>query len=98
MEKPDRRLCRNLRDEAQGGGRFTETSPLVNGYVPYLNVLELSENATWTEVKKAYRSQTVEYHPDKMMSMPPKIRAFAQEEQRRLNEAYEILRKHMGEK
>ncbi len=52
----------------------------------YYKVLEIDENASETEIKKAYRSLSYKYHPDQN---PDPV---AGEKMREINEAYETLR------
>jgi DnaJ-domain-containing protein 1 len=43
-------------------------------------------------VKRAYFALVAQYHPDKVAQLGPKLRALAQEETRRLIEAWEQIR------
>ena len=52
----------------------------------FYNVLGVSENATKDELKKAYRSLQMKYHPDKNQSSPESVNMT-----QKINEAYEIL-------
>jgi DnaJ-class molecular chaperone len=52
----------------------------------YYKVLEIDENATETEIKKAYRSLSYKFHPDQNPDPA------AGERMREINEAYETLR------
>jgi len=45
------------------------------------------------EIRTAYRKRMSEYHPDKVNSLGPKIRALAEEETKEINTALEILRR-----
>jgi curved DNA-binding protein len=54
----------------------------------YYKVLEINENASDTEIKKAYRSLSYKYHPDQNPDPA------AGERMRDINEAYETLRDH----
>ena len=49
-------------------------------------VLGVKRNAQTNEIKKAYRSLTIKYHPDKNKGDPEASNKFAE-----INEAYEIL-------
>ena len=78
-----------------------------NGYVPpqdltkkYCEVLGVSEDASMSEIKRAYRKLVKEYHPDKMSaeSVPPEYIEFANQKIRAINEAYEYLEKVKGGK
>lgn len=61
----------------------------------YSEVLGVSENASLSEIKKAYRKQVKEYHPDRLNSenVPPDYIEFANKKIREINEAYEYLEK-----
>lgn len=64
----------------------------------YSEVLGVSENATMSEIKKAYRKLVKEYHPDKLAadSVPPEYIEFANQKMIEINEAYEYLEKVKG--
>lgn len=53
--------------------------------VDFYSVLGISENATETEIKKAYRSLSLQYHPDRNPSED------AKDKMNSINEAYSIL-------
>ncbi len=55
---------------------------------PWYQVLEVSEWANQEEVTAAYRSKITLYHPDKVATMGPEIRALAELKARELNTAY----------
>ncbi len=55
----------------------------------YYKILEIDENASETEIKKAYRSLSYKYHPDHNPDDP-----VAGEKMREINEAYETLKDH----
>ena len=53
----------------------------------YYKILELSNNATQDEIKKAYKKMAIKYHPDKN----PDNKEEAEEKFKKVAEAYEIL-------
>ena len=59
----------------------------------YYKILEVSPNATDAELKSAYRKKCVEFHPDKLQSkgLPPEMLAHAENEMRRINQAYDAI-------
>ncbi|HBC98008.1 MAG TPA: molecular chaperone DnaJ [Clostridium sp.] len=57
---------------------------------PY-EVLEISENASKEEIKKAYRKLAKKYHPDQYDNNP--LRDLAENKMREINEAYDYLMK-----
>ncbi len=65
---------------------------------PAYAVLGLTADATDAEVKKAYRSKVMEYHPDKIVSkgLPEEFLKFAEEKFKEVNEAYETIKKSRG--
>ena len=59
-------------------------------------ILEIEKSATDNEVKKAYRSMAKKYHPDKLVHMDEAYRKGAEEKFRKVQEAYESIRKERG--
>lgn len=64
---------------------------------PY-TVLEIDETASDAEVKKAYRSLAVKYHPDKVMDLGETHRAQARNRFDAIQSAYEQIKKERGMK
>jgi len=66
-----------------------------NTYSAY-KILEISPDATDEEVKKAYRKMALKYHPDKVAYLGEEIKKTADEKFKKLNEAYEQIKKERG--
>lgn len=62
----------------------------------YFEALELDTSASWSDVKVAYRKLIVEYHPDKLHGVSPRIRQLAESRLKEITEAYAALEKHFG--
>jgi DnaJ like chaperone protein len=58
----------------------------------YATVLGLTEDYTPEELKKAYRRLASQYHPDKVAHLGTKLQQVAEQEMKRINEAYEFLK------
>jgi DnaJ like chaperone protein len=56
-------------------------------------ILEIDPSATNDEVKKAYRKMAVKYHPDKVSHLGEDFRKTADDKFKRVNEAYERIKK-----
>lgn len=56
-------------------------------------VLGVSPQTPLPEVRRAYLALVAQYHPDKVAQLGPKLQALAQEETRRIIEAWEQLRR-----
>jgi len=56
-------------------------------------VLEISPSATDEEVKSAYRRMAMKNHPDKVASLGPDVQKAAEERFRKIQEAYELIKK-----
>lgn len=59
-------------------------------------ILEIESSASDDEVKKAYRKMAMKYHPDKVHHLGPQYQTDAQEKFRKINEAYEDIKKLRG--
>ena len=62
----------------------------------YYSILGINKGASDDEVKKAYRRMAMKYHPDKVHHLGPEYQQDAQEKFRKINEAYEEIRKSRG--
>jgi DnaJ like chaperone protein len=60
------------------------------------SVLEISETATDEEVRKAYRNMALKYHPDKVEYLGEDMKKIANERFKKVNEAYERIKKARG--
>ncbi|MAM85924.1 MAG: hypothetical protein CME36_01265 [unclassified Hahellaceae] len=58
-----------------------------------LRVLDLGPEADKAAVRKRYRQKMKQCHPDKVASAAPEVRLKAEEESKRLNQAYAMLKK-----
>ncbi len=67
---------------------YRSKSNLTSAY----KVLELSENATEKQIKKAYRKLVVLYHPDKVAYMGDTFQKSAKEKFQKLQDAYENIK------
>ncbi|MDR3047457.1 MAG: DnaJ domain-containing protein [Bacteroidales bacterium] len=59
-------------------------------------ILEVPSTATDEEVKKAYRSLAMKFHPDRVTHLGEEIRKDAEEKFTKLNQAYERIKKSRG--
>jgi len=59
-------------------------------------VLEIESSAADEEVKKAYRKMALKLHPDKVAYLGDDFRKAAEEKFRKVNEAYDTIKKERG--
>lgn len=61
-------------------------------------VLGIKEDATAQELKRAYRKQMNEHHPDKLAAkgLPPEMMELAKQKTQELQAAYDLIRKEKG--
>lgn len=81
--------------QQQGGFRQAPTrDQLADAY----KVLGVSAEATAQELKRAYRKQMNEHHPDKLAAkgLPPEMMELAKQKTQELQAAYDLIRKEKG--
>ncbi len=61
-------------------------------------ILEVEKSAGDEEVKKAYRKMAMKYHPDKVHHLGEEFQKDAQEKFKKINDAYETIKKERGMK
>jgi len=61
-------------------------------YVNFYDILEVDHNASQKDIRTSYKKKIFEYHPDKVHSLGRKLRELAEEEAKRINEAYRELK------
>lgn len=54
-------------------------------------VLGLKGRVTFADVKRHYRERMMEYHPDKVAELGPKLRELAESETKKINAAYQFF-------
>lgn len=59
-------------------------------------ILEIDKNATDEEIKKAYRRMALKFHPDKVAQEGEEIQRAATEKFKKVQEAYENIKKKRG--
>lgn len=61
------------------------------------SLLGVAPTATFAEIKLAWRKASQQYHPDKHQALPERLRAAAELEMQRINEAYRFLERITGD-
>ena len=59
-------------------------------------ILEIDENASNEDVKKAYKKMAIKYHPDKVAYLGDDVKNKAKEKFQKLQDAYEKIKKSRG--
>ena len=59
-------------------------------------ILEISPSASDEEVKKAFRKMALKFHPDKVSHLGEEYKKAAEEKFKKVNEAYEKIKKERG--
>ncbi len=59
-------------------------------------ILGIEKSATEEEIKKAYRQMALKYHPDRVTHLGEDVRKSAEEKFKKVQEAYETVKKEKG--
>ena len=83
------------------GISITDYRSVAAMFVPVSNdaayeILGVPANATNDEIKKAYRAMALKYHPDKVGHLGEDVRKAAEEKFKKLQSAYESIKKMRG--
>jgi len=62
----------------------------------YGSILGLNGRIDPEQVKHRYRELAVQYHPDKVHQLGPKLKEIAEQEMKKINEAYDYFKKKYG--
>jgi DnaJ like chaperone protein len=79
------------------GVASTDFLSIKNMFIPETDssykILEIDQSSSNDEVKKAYRKMAMKYHPDKVSHLGEDFRKTAEEKFKKVNEAYEKIKK-----
>lgn len=62
-----------------------------SNFVDYYKILNISENSSTEQIKKAYRTLARKYHPDACLEESAEVKKEYEEKFKQINDAYEIL-------
>lgn len=94
----ERKVIRNI--ENYLGISQKDADSIMSMFVPSTDaaykILEISSDASDEDVKKAYRTMAKKYHPDKVAYLGEDFRKVANEKFKKVNDAYEQIKKERG--
>ena len=61
-----------------------------------MDILDLKPENTASDIKRRYRELAMQYHPDKTAHLGPKLRLTAEDEMKKINEAYDFFKRKYG--
>jgi hypothetical protein len=87
-------------DSSSQWGKRYEEGFIWNNYREeyYARVLGLEKQETLEDIKKRYRELVTQYHPDKVNHLGTKLKRVAEEEMKRINEAYHYFKQSNEDK
>ena len=83
----------HLYDTGVFSGGKNAADPVTKGEADPYSVLGVAEQANQDEIEQAYRRRMSEYHPDKVASAAPELKALAERRASEINAAYESIQK-----
>ncbi|WP_224243185.1 J domain-containing protein [Hyalangium gracile] len=85
---------KTLADNARGGsGRQAPGLPTSPARLNPYDVLGVGPDASSQDVRTAWKTRALEYHPDRVANLGKKLKEVAEEETRTINAAYEMIRR-----
>jgi len=60
------------------------------------SILGIQQSAAVDDIKSAFKKRVMEYHPDRVATLGPELKALAEKKTQQINEAYSIIRKLKG--
>lgn len=82
--------------EARFSKRQTQQTPPADAVADAYQLLGMAANCTDNELKKAYKKQMSQHHPDKLVSqgLPKEMLELANQKTQQIQAAYELLKQH----
>lgn len=88
---------RNKWQEEQTGSDYSSSeSAKFKDEAYYARILGLKGKITYAEVRNKYKELVLQYHPDKVNHLGPKLQQFAEQEMKEINEAFQYFKRHYG--
>ena len=78
-------------DHAHNNKQSQPSAEPVSDETSHARVLGLRGRVTFADIKRHYRERMLEYHPDKVAALGPKLRELAENESKKINAAYEFF-------
>ena len=85
-------FAHSAKESPQAKGVDDEPITLGGAYA----LFEANEATSWESIEGKRRKLLQQYHPDKVASLGPKLRAVAEAEGKRINVAYALIRQARG--
>ena len=98
-EKDNRQNTRNQHsqeEDTQWQSKSRSGSGTIKDEKYFQSVLGLHRQITPEEVKFRYRELVVQYHPDKVAHLGPKLKEVAEQQMKEINEAYDFFKRKYG--
>ena len=85
---------KRLEEDIQSKTSQTSRERVIKDRAYYESVLEIISPYSKADLKKAFLQKSMLYHPDRVNSLGPKLKALAEEEMKEINVAYDKLQKY----
>ena len=90
------RLREEQHHDPKLGYREATATIIRNDEQHYAHILGLHGPTTPDDIRKKYRELVAQYHPDKVRHLGEKLQTVAEEEMKKINEAYGFFKKQYG--
>jgi hypothetical protein len=87
---------RKREEQSQQQSNGSADNKRINDERYFASILGLHPDHTSDDIKNRYRELVMQYHPDRVAHLGPKLREVAEQQMKEINEAYDFFKRKYG--